>query len=156
MNSPQIITVGRVSLDLFSQNIGASFEDIRGFDCSVGGSPTNIAIGCARLGLKAAPFTAVGDDMVGRLVLRRLETEGVVTAYVSTKREGHTPLAIVGVQPPNRFPLTFYRQNPADIHLTIEEASNLPLGSCQAVVLSGTALSRGTCREAVLYIAEQA
>src|SRR5262245_2115634 len=138
MKSPQIITVGRISLDLFSQNIGTDFEEIRGFDCSVGGSPTNIAIGCARLGLRAAPFTAVGDDLVGRLVLHRLETEGVLTNYVSVKRDGHTPLAIVGVQPPERFPLTFYRQNPADIHLTIDDATALPIGECEAVMLSGT------------------
>lgn len=151
-----VITVGRVSLDLFSQNEGAPFEEIRGFDASVGGSPSNIAIGSARLGLQSLLISAVGDDLVGRLVIHRLQQEKVNTAFIPVKSAGHTPLAILGVQPPDRFPLTFYRQNPADIHLTIDDVRAAPVAASRAILLSGTALSRGTCADVIRYLAESA
>ncbi len=149
-----LITMGRVSMDLFAQNVGAPFEEVTGFDTSVGGSPVNIAIGTARLGLKSAAFTAVGRDRVGDFVLRYLSDEGVITDYIPRKANCHTGLAIVAVQPPDNFPLEFYRDNPADIHLTIDDAATLPLAQSRAVQISGTALSRGTCRDATLFVAK--
>lgn len=151
-----LITVGRVSMDLFAQNVGAPFEEVEGFDTSVGGSPVNIAIGASRLGLKSATLTAVGQDRVGDFVLRYLRNEGVATDYIPRKPNSHTGLAIVAVQPPDNFPLVFYRDNPADIHLSIDDVAALPLAESRAVLLSGTALSRGTCRDATLFTAKQA
>ena len=150
-----LITIGRVSLDLFAQNVGAAFEDVTGFETSVGGSPVNIAIGTSRLGLKSAAFTAVGLDLVGDFVLRYLRDEGVATDYIPRKPNAHTGLAIVAIQPPDTFPLVFYRENPADIHLTIDDATMLPIAHSRVVQISGTALSRGTCRDATLFIANQ-
>lgn len=151
-----LITVGRVSMDLFARDIGAAFHDIRSFETGVGGSPVNIAIGASRLGLNAIAFTAVGDDEVGRFVRRYLEKEGVITAYIAVKPETRTGMAVVGVQPPDRFPLLFYRENPADIHLNIDEAGALPLSQARALSLSGTALSRGSAQDVCLYLAERA
>lgn len=151
-----LITVGRVSMDLFAENIGAPFVDITGFETGVGGSPVNIAIGSSRLGLKSIAFTAVGDDQVGRFVKHYLQNEGVNTDFISTKSDARTGMAVVGVQPPDKFPLVFYRENPADIHLTLDEALALPLSNTKAVSLSGTALSRGSARDVTLFIAEQA
>ena len=71
-----LITVGRVTMDLHAQDIGAPFAEVSGFDTSVGGSPTNIAIGAARLGLRPIAFSAVGDDLVGDYVLRYLADAG--------------------------------------------------------------------------------
>src|SRR3954452_8713919 len=102
-----VITVGRVSMDLFSRDIGAPFTEIESFETSVGGSPTNIAIGCRRLGLRSAVLTAVGDDEVGRFVLRYLRDQGVETRFIPTKPNTRTGLAILGVMPPDRFPLVF-------------------------------------------------
>jgi 5-dehydro-2-deoxygluconokinase len=157
MNDTQfdLITVGRVSMDLFAQNVGALFEDVTGFDTSVGGSPVNIAIAAARLGLTSAAFTAVGQDRVGDFVLRYLRDEGVTTDYIPRKANAHTGLAMVAIQPPDQFPLVFYRDNPADIHLTIDDAAMLPLSHTRVVQISGTALSRGSCRDATLFVAEQ-
>lgn len=75
--SYDLVALGRVSLDLFSTEVGAPFERIPGFDLRVGGSPSNVAIGASRLGLKAALLTAVGADRVGDTVLRHLRREGV-------------------------------------------------------------------------------
>ena len=65
-----LITVGRVTMDLFARDIGAPFEEVSGFDTSVGGSPTNVAIAAARLGLRAIAFTGVGDDHVAPVIER--------------------------------------------------------------------------------------
>ncbi len=151
-----VITVGRVSLDLFARDIGAEFRDITSFETSVGGSPVNIAIGASRLGLRSIAFTAVGDDEVGRLVRHYLAEQGVNTGYIAVKPERRTGMAVVGVQPPDQFPLVFYRENPADIHLSISETLALPLSETLALSLSGTALSRGSTRDVILYLAEQA
>lgn len=151
-----LITVGRVSMDLFSEQLGTPFPGIKSFTTSVGGSPTNIAIGTSRLGLRSAAFTAVGDDKVGDFVIRYLKNEGVETSYIPRKPGKRTGLALLGIQPPDKFPLVFYREDPADIYLDIDDMDRLPLDSCKALLISGTALSRGPCREATLYAAEQA
>ena len=125
--SLDLITVGRVNLDLYSQQIGAPFAEAAGFEGMVGGTPTNIAIGTARLGLRSAAFTAVGEDQVGDLILHRLACDGVSTRFVLRKRGYLSSLALLGVEPPDHFPLLFYRTDPADIHLTIKDAAALPL-----------------------------
>src|SRR5690606_31367520 len=77
-----VLTVGRSSIDLYSQNIGAEFIAIKGFDAFVGGSPLNIATGCSRLGLRAALLTGVGEDKVGDFILNFLEQEKVEIAFI--------------------------------------------------------------------------
>ena len=151
-----LITVGRVSMDLFARDIGAAFHDVTAFETGVGGSPVNIAIGTSRLGLRSIVLTAVGDDEVGRFVRHYLQKEAVNTDFISTKPQTRTGMAVVAVQPPDKFPLLFYRENPADIHITIDEARTLPLAAARAMSLSGTALSRGTAHDVSLYLAEQA
>ena len=150
-----LITVGRVNMDLYSRDIGAPFEDVSSFDAMVGGSPSNIAIGTSRLGLRSVAFTAVGDDRVGDYVLRYFRDEGVITDHVARKPGKLTSLALLGVQPPNQFPLSFYREDPADIHLTVADAAELPFASVRALMLSGNAFSRGTCADAARFCAEQ-
>ena len=143
-------------MDLFSQNIGAPFEKIESFETSVGGSPTNIAIGSSRLGLNTAAITAVGDDKTGDFVLDYLQNERVSTDYTPRKIGTRTGMAVLGVQPPSNFPLVFYRDNAADIYLTIDDIAAAPIAESRALLLSGTALSRGTCHAATLYAAEVA
>ena len=146
-----LITVGRVTMDLHAQNIGAPFEEVVGFDTMVGGSPTNVAIGSARLGLRTIAFTGVGDDLVGDFVLRYLRDEGVATAHVARKSGKHTSLALVAIQPPDRFPLTFYREDPSDIHLTVEDDEN----TTRLFDLETAAESATYCDEVAGLLAEQ-
>ena len=148
----ELLTVGRVNLDLYAQETGVEFPDARGFDAMIGGSPSNIAIAAARLGVQAAAFTAVGDDLVGDWVLRAFERESVDTSYVARKPAVHTSLALLGQIPPDRFPRTFYRDNPADIHLTVEEAEGLPLDDVGAVLVSADTFARGSTAEACAWI----
>ncbi len=157
MSNPyDLITLGRVSMDLFSLQIGAPFSQIESFDTGVGGSPINIAIGSARLGLKAAVLTAVGNDPVGDFVLNFLQNENIDTSLAPRKGSARTGMAVLGIEPPNKFPLVFYRENPADIYLTIDDVMAAPVAESRALGLSGTALSRGSARDATLYAAEVA
>lgn len=154
MNTVDLITVGRANMDLYSQQIGAPFEEVRGFDAMVGGSPTNIAIGAARLGKRVIAFTGVGDDRVGDFVLRYLQDEGVDTSFIPRIENKLTSLALLGVQPPDHFPLSFYRTDPADIYLTSALAAELPLDNAAALQLSGDAFSRGTTAATSLSLAD--
>lgn len=142
-------------MDLYSQQIGAEFSDISGFQAMIGGSPANIAIGTSRLGLSSAILTAVGSDPIGDFVKTNFGREGVDTSFIQTFGFARTGLAILGVQPPDRFPLTFYRDNPADIHLRIEHAQELPWDNISVLQLSGTALARGTARETTFFAGER-
>lgn len=151
-----LITLGRCGMDLFSQDVGAPFVAITGFDAHIGGSPTNIAVAARRLGLRVALLTAVGPDLVGDFVLAHLAAEGIDTRYIPRKPGTHTGLAVVGVQPPDRFPLLFYRHNPADIWLDVDDVAAAPLTQTRALLLSGTALSRGACVDATLAAAQRA
>jgi 5-dehydro-2-deoxygluconokinase len=138
-------------MDLFSRDVGAAFADISGFDATVGGSPANIAIGVSRLGLRSIALTAVGDDRVGEFVLRYLGDEGVVTEFIPTIEGKLTSLALLGVQPPSNFPLSFYREDPADIYLTRAHVDAVPFDDVRALQVSGNALSRGSCVEAAVH-----
>lgn len=156
MSSFDVVTIGRVSMDLFSRQHGADFAEIRSFDAMIGGSPSNIAIGSARLGMKTAVVTAVGPDDIGRFVVAGFAREGVDTRWIPVKEGTRTGVAFLGVEPPDRFPLTFYRDNPADIHLTIDDVLAAPVTDTKALVLSGTALARGSCAEATIAAAAAA
>ena len=145
--------MGRCSLDLFSQQIGAPFVEIESLATMVGGSPTNIAIGTSRLGLRSAVVTAVGADPVGDFVRHALAKEGVATEYVLTKN-GRTALAVVGVQPPSQFPLVFYRDDPPDQYITIGDMKTLPLADTAAVLVAGSNLALPHLRDASLFVAQ--
>jgi 5-dehydro-2-deoxygluconokinase len=143
-------------MDLFSENIGAPFVEIESFVAHIGGSPTNIAVAASRLGLRVALLTAVGHDPVGDYVLRTLTKEGVDAQFIPRKHRGRTGLAVLGIEPPDKFPLVFYRENPADIYLDINDVRAAPISQSRALLLSGSALSKGPCRDATLYAAELA
>ena len=151
-----IVCMGRSSIDLYSNDSGAPFTDIKSFGAFVGGCPTNIAVGTRRLGLRSAILTAVGEDPVGDFVLAFLEREGVDTRYVPRKAGRRTSAVILGIEPPDRFPLVFYRDNCADIALTIDDVDAVPLENARALLVTGTGLSAEPSRTATFYAVEKA
>jgi 5-dehydro-2-deoxygluconokinase len=154
--SYDIFAMGRSSIDLYANDIGAPFVEIKSFAAYVGGCPTNISVGARRLGLRSALLTAVGEDPVGDFVLSFLEKEGVVTSFIPRKPGRRTSAVILGIEPPDKFPLVYYRDNCADIELTVEDVLAAPLAESRAVLISGTGLSREPSRSATLFAAEQA
>ena len=82
-----LITIGRSSVDLYGSQIGGRLEDMRTFQKYIGGSPTNIAAGAARLGLKSAIITRVGNEHMGRFIVEQLKKEGVNTDGIKIDQE---------------------------------------------------------------------
>ena len=154
--SYDVIAMGRSSIDLYSNDIGAPFEEITSFAAYVGGCPTNISVGTRRLGLRPALLTAVGDDQVGNFILHFLQREGIETQFIPRKPGRRSSAVVLGIEPPDRFPLTYYRDNCADIQLTIDDVLAAPLADCHALLISGTGLSKEPSRSATLFAAELA
>jgi 5-dehydro-2-deoxygluconokinase len=151
-----IICIGRSSIDLYSDDIGKPFEQITGFSAYVGGCPTNISVGTKRLGLNSALLTGVGDDPVGDFIVHFLNNEGVDTSFIVTKKGRRSSAVILGIEPPDKFPLVYYRDNCADINITIEDVESIPFDRCKAILISGTGFSKEPSRSATLYAAERA
>lgn len=151
-----LLTMGRSSIDLYSNDIGAPFTDITSFAAYVGGCPTNISVGARRLGLNTALLTAVGDDPVGDLILKFLNDEGVETRFIPRKPGYRTSAVLLGIEPPDKFPLVFYRDRCADIELTIEDVLRAPLADSRTLLITGTGLSREPSRSATVFAAERA
>jgi 5-dehydro-2-deoxygluconokinase len=154
--SYDILAMGRSSIDLYANEIGAPFAEIKSFAAYVGGCPTNISVGTRRLGLLSALLTAVGEDPVGDFILSFLEKEGVVTSFIPRKPGRRTSAVILGIEPPDKFPLVYYRDNCADIELTIDDVLASPIDESRALLISGTGLSREPSRSATLFAASEA
>ncbi|QKV18515.1 bifunctional 5-dehydro-2-deoxygluconokinase/5-dehydro-2-deoxyphosphogluconate aldolase [Oricola thermophila] len=145
-----VITIGRSSVDLYGQQVGGRLEDMASFAKYIGGSPTNIAAGSARLGLKSALITRVGDEHMGRFIREQLEKEGVDTSGIVTDPERLTALVLLGIRDQERFPLIFYRENCADMALCEDDIDPEFIGRARSVCATGTHLSHPRTEAAVL------
>ena len=154
--SYDVIAMGRSSIDLYSNDIGAPFVDITSFAAYIGGCPTNISVGTRRLGLRSALFTAVGEDQVGNFILHFLRREGVETRFIPTKPGRRSSAVVLGIEPPDRFPLTYYRENCADIELNIDDVLATPIADSHTLLITGTGLSKEPSRSATFFAAESA
>lgn len=156
MTQYDLLTMGRSSIDLYSNDVGAEFSEIESFGAFVGGCPTNIAVGATRLGLKTAILTGVGRDPVGEFIVGFLKKEGVDTQFIPTKPGHRSSAVLLGIQPPDKFPLVYYRDNCADIELDIDDVVAAPIANSRALVVTGTGLSREPSRSATLIALERA
>ena len=155
MSKPlDLITIGRSSVDLYGAQVGGRLEDMGSFDKYIGGSPTNIACGTARLGLKSAVITGVGDEHMGRFVTEQLKREGVNTDGVKVDAERLTALVLLGIRDSEQFPLIFYREDCADMGLTVDDVDETFIKSARAVVATGTHLSNPQVEAATLKALE--
>jgi 5-dehydro-2-deoxygluconokinase len=137
-----VVCIGRSSVDLYGQQVGGRLEDMTSFAKYVGGCPTNIAIGAARLGLKPGLITAVGDEHMGRFITEQAAAEGVDIRGVKTDPERLTALVILGIRDQHTFPLIFVRENCADAALTEDDVDEGYIAATRAVVVSGTHFSK--------------
>ncbi|MEK0082091.1 bifunctional 5-dehydro-2-deoxygluconokinase/5-dehydro-2-deoxyphosphogluconate aldolase [Benzoatithermus flavus] len=137
-----VITIGRSSVDLYGEQVGGRLEDMASFAKYVGGCPTNIAVGTARLGLKSALITRVGNEHMGRFIKEQCAREGVDTRGIVTDPERLTALVILGIRDKHTFPLIFYRENCADAALSEADIDEAFIAEAKAVVVTGTHFSR--------------
>ena len=156
MTGLEIITMGRISVDLYPEQIGVPLAEVKTFAKSLGGSATNVAVAAARLGHRSAVITRVGDDGFGAYIRAALEGFGVDPRWVSTDPDLRTPLAFCEIFPPDNFPILFYRQPKApDINIRTED---LDLEAIEAVPLywmTGTGLSDEPSRSTTLTALRQ-
>ena len=119
----EVLTIGRVSVDLYGEQINAGATEVQTFRKSIGGTSTNVAVAAARLGNTVGTWTKVGDDEFGAYVRHALvETFGVDATYVGTDASLNTPLAFAILDPPDDPRIIFYREPRApDLNLRIGE-----------------------------------
>lgn len=149
-----LLTLGRAGIDLYGEQIGGRLEDMATFAKYVGGSPTNTAVGAARLGLKAGLITRVGDDHFGRFLREELDREGVDISGVTTDPDRLTALAVLGIRDPDTFPLIFFRENCADMALSVDDIDTALISRAGALLVNGTHLSQPGVFDASFKAAE--
>ena len=151
MDSLEVITMGRVGVDMYPEQIGVTLAEVRTFAKSLGGSSTNVAVAAARLGRRAAVITKVGSDAFGDYVRRALTGFGVDTRWVSTDPTLRTPIVFCEIHPPDRFPLLFYREPKApDMNLVTADLDTAAIAAVPLFWTTGTGLSDEPSRTATL------
>jgi 5-dehydro-2-deoxygluconokinase len=146
-----LITMGRVGVDLYPEQIGVSLAEVETFAKSLGGSATNVAVAAARLGLRSAVITKVGDDPFGPYVRGALRGFGVDDSFVGTHPSLRTPVVFCEIHPPDDFPLLFYREPQApDMMLSADELDFDAIRATRVFWTTGTGLSAEPSREATL------
>lgn len=150
MKRLDLITIGRSSVDLYGAQVGGRLEDMRSFNKYIGGSPTNMAAGTARLGLRSAVITRVGDEHMGRFIREQLQAEGVDVRGVKTDPERLTALVLLGIRDQEQFPLIFYRTDCADMALCEDDIDPDFIAEAECVTATGTHLSNPQTEAAVI------
>ena len=150
-----LITMGRVGVDLYPEQIGVHLADVRTFAKSLGGSATNVSVAAARLGVRAAVITKVGDDPFGPYVRDALRGFGVDPRWVGTHPTLRTPVVFCEIFPPDDFPLLFYREPTApDMTLAVDELDLDAIRAARVFWTTGTGLSAEPSRAATLAALE--
>ena len=149
-----LITVGRISVDLFAEQINTSFTQPQTFHKSIGGSPTNVAVAAARLGHTSAIITKVGVDPLGQYVVKKLQEFGVNTVFVKVAESGLTPVVLASQDPPEDPKIIFHRQPSApDTQLTLSDIDSQALLAAKIFWVSACALSSGeTAKSAIKWL----
>jgi 5-dehydro-2-deoxygluconokinase len=138
----ELLTVGRISVDLYARETGVGFDGPQTFVKSLGGSPTNVAVAAARLGHRAAVLTGVGADPFGQYLRRKLDGFGVDTRFVAVHPSLPTPLAFAAMDPPDDPHLIFYREPAApDLMIESDDAVRAAAGEVAVLWVTGSALS---------------
>jgi 5-dehydro-2-deoxygluconokinase len=144
-----VVCLGRAAVDLYGQQVGGRLEDMQSFAKYLGGSSGNLAAGLARLGLKSAMLTRVGDEQMGRFVREQLAREGVDVSQVKTDPSRLTGLVVLGIGSADDIPHIFFRERCADMGLGADDVDDGFIASARMLAVTGTHLSTDTTRAAV-------
>lgn len=151
-----VISMGRLAVDLYANEIGVSLAEVKSFNVYVGGCSTNIAVGTRRLGLKVAMFSRVGVDGLSDGLVNFLNAEGINTDFVSRDQTHLTGLAFLSIVPPETFPLVYYRPDPADLYLTLNELNTVAVEDTRVLLVTGTGLSADPSRSTTMIAMQRA
>ncbi len=143
-NGKDVLSIGRISVDIYPNDVGIDLEDVHSFGKYLGGSPSNVAVAVARYGHTADLVTKTGDDPFGTFLHRELTRYGVDDRFVATDARYPTPVAFCAIKPPEDFPLYFYRTPTApDLQIRPEELDAEAVRQARILWLSVT----GLCQE---------
>ncbi|MEM1504563.1 5-dehydro-2-deoxygluconokinase [Domibacillus sp. 8LH] len=146
-----VIAIGRACIDLNANEYNMPMEETMTFTKYVGGSPANVAIGSAKLGLKVGFIGKLADDQHGRFIEKYMREVGVDTSNMVVDKEGHkTGLAFTEILSPDECSILMYRDDVADLYLEPSEVSEDYIQKAKILLVSGTALAKSPSREAVL------
>lgn len=149
----ELLTVGRVSVDLYSDAPGAGWLDDQRFVKSIGGTATNVAVAAARLGHRSAVLTKVGTDRFGDYVVAKLESFGVITEFVRRHDGLPTPLAFAALTPPDDPEIVFYRVPKApDMQLLPGDVDAATVGDVDVLWIAGSAMAEEPARSTIAAI----
>ncbi|MET4589621.1 5-dehydro-2-deoxygluconokinase [Arthrobacter sp. 754] len=141
----ELLTIGRISVDIYPNDIGVGLEDVTSFGKYLGGSPSNVAVAAARHGRRAAVITRTGDDAFGTYLHRELQKFNVDDSFVKPVKEWPTAVTFCAITPPDDFPLYFYGRFPTAPDLQIK-AEELDLGAIRDARIFWSTVT-GLCQE---------
>jgi 5-dehydro-2-deoxygluconokinase len=151
MPADEVLTMGRIGVDLYPQQIGVSLREVRTFEKFLGGSPTNVAVAAARYGRRSAVISRTGADPFGEFIHDALRGFGVDDRFVTPVEGLPTPVTFCEIFPPDDFPLYFYRFPKApDLEIFESELDLEAIRGADIFWVTGTGLCQSPSREATL------
>jgi 5-dehydro-2-deoxygluconokinase len=151
----EVIALGRIGVDFYSTEAGRPLQDVQTFWRTQGGSVSNIAVNLAKLGHQVKIITRVGKEPLGDYLLKYLENNNVDTSGVKVDAGHNTSLAVVEVFPPDAFTTLFFRNNCADLQLSLADISGDEVMRAKMIVTSGGSLAGSPARETILHIMQK-
>ena len=145
-----IVAMGRIGIDFYPNEWNRPLEETETFTKSVGGSPANIAVGTSRYGVRTGFIGRISDDAFGRYALKYFRGKGIDTSALVVDKDGfNMSSAFVEIISPEESNVIFYRHDPVDLKLTMEDVPEDYIREAKALIISGTALAASPSREAV-------
>ena len=155
MSSYEVLTMGRIGVDLYPQQVGVGLDQVESFGKYLGGSASNVAVAAARYGRRTAVITRTGDDPFGRFLHQALRNYGVDDRYVTPVKHLPTPVTFCEIFPPDDFPLYFYRLPKApDLEIYESELNREAITEAGVFWVTVTGLSEEPSRTATLAALE--
>ncbi len=147
-----VITVGRICVDIYPLQTGVGFEQVETFGKFLGGSATNVAVATARYGRRSAVITGTGDDSFGRFIRREARRLGVDDRWIASMPDLLTQVTFCEIFPPDNFPLYFYGRQPtaADLQITPESLDLDAIRAAGVFWVTATGMSQEPSRSAHL------
>jgi 5-dehydro-2-deoxygluconokinase len=151
-----VLTMGRLTVDLYAANVGVPLSKVKQFNVYVGGCPANVVIGTRRLGLRTAMLSRIGADALSDGLIEFLRDEGVTTDYIARDPDHLSGLTFLAIQPPDTFPQRYYRTDPADMHIGMDDLARTPIEEARVLFVAGTNFAGEPSRSTTLAAMERA
>ena len=156
MSSYEVLTMGRIGVDVYPDQVGVGLGEVTSFGKYLGGSSSNVAVAAARHGRRTATITRTGDDPFGRFLRRALQEFGVDDKFVGAVAGMKTPVTFCEIFPPDDFPLYFYGREPTapDLQIHADELDYDAIREADAFWVTLTGLCQEPSRAATLSALE--